>query len=93
MLINIGFGNVVARDRIVAVISAESAPMRRYREDARRRGALIDATQGRKTRAIVVTDSDHVILSAVAVETIAQRWREPGAASGGDGRSSNGSRS
>jgi hypothetical protein len=92
MLINIGFGNVVAKERIVAVINAESAPMRRYREDARQRGALIDATQGRKTRAIIVTASGHVILSAVAVETIAQRWREP-AAAGGEGKSSNGDRS
>lgn len=87
MLINIGFGNVVARDRIVAVVHAESAPMRRYREDARRRGALIDATQGRKTRAIIVTSSGHVILSAVAVETIAQRWRERPDEAGGEGRS------
>lgn len=88
MLINIGFGNVVAKDRVIAVISAESAPMRRYREEARQRGALIDATQGRKTRAIIVTSSGHVILSAVAVETIAQRWREPAPAAGGDERSS-----
>jgi len=93
MLINVGFGNVVAKDRIVAVISAESAPMRRYREEARQRGALIDATQGRKTRAIIVTSSGHVILSAVAVETIAQRWREPAAAVGGEQRSSNAHRS
>jgi len=84
MLINVGFGNVVARERIVAIVSAESAPMRRYREDARARGALIDATQGRKTRAIIVTESDHVILSAVAVETLAQRWREPSAPAGGE---------
>jgi hypothetical protein len=92
MLINIGFGNVVAKDRIVAVISAESAPMRRYREEARQRGALIDATQGRKTRAIIVTASGHVILSAVAVETIAQRWRAS-ADAGGEERSSNARRS
>lgn len=76
MLLQIGFGNAVAKDKVVAVISADSAPMRRYREEARQRGMLVDATQGRKTRAIIVTTSGHVLLSAVAVETISQRWRE-----------------
>jgi len=76
MLLQIGFGNTVARDKVVAVISADSAPMRRYREEARQRGMLVDATQGRKTRAIIVTTSGHVLLSAVAVETISQRWGE-----------------
>lgn len=76
MLLNIGFGNVVAKDKIIAIINSDSAPMRRYREEARQKGKLVDATQGRKTRAIIVTSSDHVILSAVAVETIAQRWNE-----------------
>ena len=75
MLLQIGLGNAVARDKVVAVISADSAPMRRYREEARQRGMLVDATQGRKTRAIIVTTSGHVLLSAVAVETISQRWR------------------
>jgi len=75
MLLQIGFGNTVARDKVVAVISADSAPMRRYREEARQRGMLVDATQGRKTRAIIVMTSGHVLLSAVAVETISQRWR------------------
>ena len=75
MLLQIGFGNAVAMDKVVAVISADSAPMRRYREEARQRGMLVDATQGRKTRAIIVTTSGHVLLSAVAVETISQRWR------------------
>jgi regulator of extracellular matrix RemA (YlzA/DUF370 family) len=79
MLLQIGFGNTVAREKVVAVISADSAPMRRYREEARQRGMLVDATQGRKTRAIIVTTSGHVLLSAVAVETISQRWREKGA--------------
>ncbi len=74
MLLQIGFGNTVAKDKVVAVISADSAPMRRYREEARQRGMLVDATQGRKTRAIIVTTSGHVLLSAVAVETISQRW-------------------
>ncbi len=78
MLLNIGFGNVVAAEKVIAVINTDSAPMRRYREEARQRGKLVDATQGRKTRAIIVTVSDHVILSAVAVETIKQRWREMG---------------
>lgn len=75
-LIGIGFGNVVAADKVVAIIGPESAPMRRYKEEARQRGMLVDATQGRKTRAIIVTSPGHVILAAVAVETIAQRWRE-----------------
>jgi regulator of extracellular matrix RemA (YlzA/DUF370 family) len=76
MLLNIGFGNVVAEDKVIAIISSDSAPMRRYREEARQKGKLVDATQGRKTRAIIVTSTDHVILSAVAVDTITQRWRE-----------------
>ena len=81
MLLNIGFGNVVASDKVVAVVGADSAPMRRRREEARQAGKLVDATQGRKTRAVIITSTDHVILSAVAVETIAQRWNErPGAA-------------
>jgi regulator of extracellular matrix RemA (YlzA/DUF370 family) len=78
MLLNIGFGNAVAAEKVVAVINSDSAPMRRYREEARQRGKLVDATQGRKTRAIIVTASDHVVLSAVAVDTITQRWREMG---------------
>lgn len=78
MLLNIGFGNVVSAEKVVAVISSDSAPMRRYREEARQRGKLVDATQGRKTRTIIVTISDHVVLSAVAVDTITQRWREMG---------------
>ncbi len=72
-LVNIGFGNVVVASRVVAVLSPNSAPMRRLKEAARERGKLIDASQGRKTRAIIVTDSDHVILSAVQPETLAQR--------------------
>ena len=76
MLLKIGFGNVVAADKVVAVINSDSAPMRRFREEARQRGKLVDATQGRKTRAVLVTSSDHIILSAVAVDTIAQRWGE-----------------
>ncbi len=72
-LLNIGFGNLILASRVVAVINPASAPMRRLREDAREAGRLIDATQGRKTRSIIVTDSNHVILSAVQAETIGQR--------------------
>ena len=83
---NIGFGNMVAGNKIVAVISSDSAPMRRYRDEARQRGLLVDATQGRKTRSVLVMDSGHVILSAIAVETVSQRWREGHPPDGGDPR-------
>lgn len=73
-LLNIGFGNFVVADRVVAIVSPMSSPMRRLREDARQEGRLIDATQGRKTRAIVVTDSNHVVLSAIQAETVGQRF-------------------
>ncbi len=76
LLVNLGFNNVVMRDRIVAVVAPEAAPMRRMREEARRNRKLIDATHGRRTRAIVITDSDHVILSSAQPETIAQRITE-----------------
>ncbi len=72
-LINVGFGNVVSTDRIVAVIRPESAPVRRMIQEARDRSMLIDATYGRKTRAVIITDSDHVILSAIQPETISHR--------------------
>ena len=73
MLINIGFGNVVSFTRVIAIVTPGSSPMKRLREEAGERGKLIDATQGRKTRSIIVTDSDHIILSALQVETITQR--------------------
>lgn len=73
-LVNIGFGNVVVASRIVAIIAPSSAPMKRLKEEARQNGKLIDATQGRKTRAVIITDSDHVILSAVQPATVAQRF-------------------
>ncbi len=73
-LLNVGFGNFVVLDRVISVALPSSAPMRRLREDARQEGRLIDATQGRKTRAIIVTDSNHVILSAIQAETIGQRF-------------------
>ncbi len=72
--VNIGYGNIVMTSKVVAVLSPDSAPMRRIREDAKERKMLIDATQGRKTRAIIITDSDHVILSAVQVETLIPRF-------------------
>lgn len=72
-LINIGFGNIVSAHRIVAVVSPESAPIKRIVQDARDRGRLIDATYGRRTRAVIITDSDHVILSSVQPETVSSR--------------------
>ncbi|RJQ15102.1 MAG: DUF370 domain-containing protein [Nitrospiraceae bacterium] len=72
-LLNIGFGNVVSISRVIAIVAPGSSPMKRLREEAGERGKLVDATQGRKTRSIIVTDSDHVILSALQVETITQR--------------------
>ena len=73
VLLNLGYGNLVVASRVVAIVSPQSAPMKRLREDAVSRGKLVDATQGRRTRSIIVTDSDHVVLSAVAAETITQR--------------------
>ena len=72
-VVNLGFNNIVMRDRIIAVVAPEAAPVKRMREEARRNRKLIDATHGRRTRAIVITDSDHVILSSAQPETIAQR--------------------
>lgn len=72
-LINIGFGNIVSANRMIAIVSPESAPIKRIIQDARDRGMLIDATYGRRTRAVIITDSDHVLLSAVQPETVAHR--------------------
>ncbi|NLJ72381.1 MAG: DUF370 domain-containing protein [Syntrophomonadaceae bacterium] len=72
-LVNIGFGNIVAANRIISIISPESAPIKRIIQEAREKGMLIDATYGRRTRAVIVTDSAHVILSAVQPETVANR--------------------
>ena len=72
-LVNIGFGNIVSAERIVAIVSPESAPIKRAITEARERSVLIDATYGRRTRAVVFTDSGHVILSAVQPETVANR--------------------
>ena len=72
-LINIGFGNIVAADKVVAMVSPESAPIKRIIQESRDKGMLIDATYGRRTRSVIVTDSDHVILSAIQTETHANR--------------------
>lgn len=71
--VNIGFGNFASTNRIVAIVSPESAPIKRIIQEAREQGRLIDATYGRRTRAVIVMDSDHVILSAVQPETVAHR--------------------
>lgn len=72
-LINIGFGNIVSANRVISIISPESAPIKRIIQEARDKGMLIDATYGRRTRAVVVADSGHIILSAVQPETVANR--------------------
>lgn len=74
--INVGFGNIVSASKIVAIVSPESAPIKRIIQEARERGVLIDATYGRRTRAVIVTESDHVVLSALQPETIAHRLNE-----------------
>ena len=73
-LINIGFGNIVSANRIVAIVSPESAPIKRLITEARDRGQLVDATYGRRTRAVIITDSSHVVLSAIQPETVAHRF-------------------
>ena len=75
-LINIGFGNIVSADRLVAMVSPESAPIKRIIQEARDKGMLIDATYGRRTRSVLVTDSEHVSLSAVQTETLANRLND-----------------
>lgn len=72
-LINIGFGNIVSAHRIISIVSPESAPIKRIIQEARDDGMLIDATYGRRTRAVIICDSQHVILSAVQPETVANR--------------------
>ena len=75
-LINIGFGNIVAGNRVIAVVSPESAPIKRIVQEARESGMLIDATYVRRTRAVIITDSDHVVLSAIQPETVSHRLEE-----------------
>jgi regulator of extracellular matrix RemA (YlzA/DUF370 family) len=76
VLVNIGFGNVVSASRVIAIVTPGSSPMKRLREEAKKRGKLVDATEGRRTRSIIITDSDHIILSALQSETITQRFGE-----------------
>lgn len=75
-LINIGFGSMVSASRVLAVVAPDSAPIKRVIQDARDRGMLIDASFGRKTKAVVLMDTDHVILSAIAPEAISARWED-----------------
>ena len=72
-LVNIGFGNLVSADKVVAVVSPESAPIKRMVQEARDRGVLIDATYGRRTRAVVIMDNDHLVLSALQPDTVSNR--------------------
>ncbi len=74
ILLNVGFGNTVIAERVVAILSPSSSPMKRLKDEAREERRLLDATHGRKTRALIVTDSNHVILSAIQAETVAQRF-------------------
>jgi regulator of extracellular matrix RemA (YlzA/DUF370 family) len=73
-LLNIGFGNTVVAERVVAIVSPNSAPMKRLKDEAREEKRLIDATQGRRTRSIIIMDSNHIVLSAIQAETISQRY-------------------
>jgi regulator of extracellular matrix RemA (YlzA/DUF370 family) len=82
-LVHIGFGNMVSRDRVVAIIDPSSAPLRRLREEARAAGLLVDATQGRKTRAVLIMDSRHVVISALQPETLSSRFDADAGASAG----------
>lgn len=75
-LLNVGFDNAVAAERIIAVVSAEPAPIKRLREAAARHQKLVDATNGRRMRTVIITDSDHVVLSSLQPETVAQRLSE-----------------
>ncbi|MBQ3052341.1 MAG: DUF370 domain-containing protein [Clostridia bacterium] len=75
-LVNIGFGNMVSANRMIAIVSPESAPIKRIISEAKERGMLIDATHGRRTRAVIVTDSDHIILTYLQAETLANRIDE-----------------
>ena len=75
-LINIGLGNMVNADRVIAVISPDSAPVKRLIQDAREKGALIDASYGRRTQAVLIMDSDHVILSGIALESVTGRFAQ-----------------
>jgi len=73
-ILNIGFGNTVVADRVVAIVTPNSSPMKRLKDEAREENRLIDATHGRRTRSIIIMESNHVVLSAIQAETIAQRY-------------------
>ncbi len=75
-LLNIGFGNTVVADRVVAIVAPNSAPMKRLKDEARKKNCLVDATHGRRTRSIIIMDSNHVVLSAIQAETISQRFEQ-----------------
>lgn len=75
-LINIGFGNMISSSRLIAIVAPDSAPIKRIIQEARDRGMLIDATYGRRTRAVIIMDTDHVILSAILPETVAGRMND-----------------
>lgn len=77
-LINVGFGNIVSGSRVIAIVSPDSAPIKRIIQEAKENGMVIDATCGRRTRSVIVTDSDHIILSAIQTETIAGRAEQSG---------------
>ena len=75
-LLNIGFGNTVVAERVVAIVSPSSSPMKRLKDDARKERRLVDGTQGRRTRAIIIMESNHIVLSAIQFETISQRFED-----------------
>lgn len=75
-LIHIGYGNMVAAEKVIAIVSPDAAPIKRIVQEAKEKGRLIDATCGRKTKAVIITNSDHIVLSAIQTETIANRFNE-----------------
>ena len=83
-LINIGFGNMISADRLIAIVAPDSAPIKRVIQEARDRDMLIDATYGRRTRAVIIMDSDHIVLSAIMPETISGRMERRGTESEGN---------
>lgn len=83
-LVNIGFGNMVSAERMIAIVSPESAPIKRIIQEAKENGNLIDATHGRRTRAVIITDSDHIILTYLQAETVANRMSDENAVDGED---------
>jgi len=85
-LLNVGFGNMLMASRVVAIITPGSSPIKRLKEEARESRKLIDVTQGRKTRSVIVTDSDHIVLSAVEASTVANRLSSDFPSKGGEGK-------